>query len=321
MDALLQIIILAAFMLAGALLQRLHVAPKPKITDWAIKMVLWILLAVMGFRLGNSRDLLARIGEIGLVAGATALFTLAGTVLFINLAYSIAGRLVRSTQAGGAAGSAGIKAARTSARDLLAHFKGPGLLLGMVVLGGLAGILLPENHALDYGLITGWILNALLFLIGVQFAQSGLSLKAAFVRIDTLLVPLATVVGSLAGGIVVAFIFRLAIGQGMALAAGFGWYSLSGVLITNLGDPVLGSAAFLANMIREAAALLLIPILAQGRHPYTTIGAGGATAMDVTLPLIEQCTGPDSVPVSFTSGALLSLLVPLLVPLCWSLPF
>jgi len=321
MDALIQILILAAFMLAGALLHRLHLAPKPLLTDWLIKLVLWVLLAVMGFRLGNSRELLARIGEIGLVAAATATFALIGTVVCINLAYSLALRLQRPGKNGVGARPAAHTGHRGNLRQTIAHFKGPGLLLLMVLLGGIAGVLLPEYKNLDYGLITTWVLNALLFMIGVQFAQSGLSLKAAFVRLDTLLIPLATVVGSLLGGVVVAVLFRLAIGQGMALAAGFGWYSLSGVMITNLGDPILGSAAFLANMIREALALLLIPLLARGRHPYTAIGAGGATAMDVTLPLIEQCTGPDSVPVSFTSGALLSLLVPVLVPLCWALPF
>jgi len=41
--------------------------------------------------------------------------------------------------------------------------------------------------------------------------------------------------------------------------------------------------------------------------------------MDVTLPLIEQCIGPDAVPVSFTSGAVLSMLVPFLVPLFYAM--
>jgi uncharacterized membrane protein YbjE (DUF340 family) len=113
--------------------------------------------------------------------------------------------------------------------------------------------------------------------------------------------------------------FGLSAGKGLALSAGFGWYSLSGVLISDMGDAMLGSAAFLANMIREALALVLIPVLAVTRRPYTAIGVGGATAMDVTLPLIEQCIGPDAVPVSFTSGAVLSMLVPVLVPLFYRL--
>jgi uncharacterized membrane protein YbjE (DUF340 family) len=188
----------------------------------------------------------------------------------------------------------------------------------VVIVGFAIGAFSPEA-ALDYGRVTGWVLNALLFMIGLQFAQSGISLRSAFVRADTALVPIATVAGSLAGGLAVAAVFGLSAGKGLSLAAGFGWYSLSGVLISDLGDPALGSAAFLANMARESLALILIPVLATTKRPYAAIGVGGATAMDVTLPLVEQCLGPDSVPVSFTSGAILSLLVPVLVPLFYGL--
>ncbi len=192
------------------------------------------------------------------------------------------------------------------------------MLLGIVLAGFLSGMAAP-GAAFDYSRVTGWVLDALLFMIGLQFAQSGLSLKTAFVRIDTILVPLATLVGTLCGGLIVAAVFRLSAGKGLALSAGFGWYTLSGVLISDLGDPALGSAAFLANMARESIAFILIPILAMTRRPYTAIACGGATAMDVTLPLIEQCLGPEAVPVSFTSGAILSLLVPILVPLFYGL--
>ena len=194
------------------------------------------------------------------------------------------------------------------------------MLLGIVLIGFLSGMAAP-GAAFDYSLVTGWVLDALLFMIGLQFAQSGLSLKAAFVRIDTIIVPAATILGTLAGGLIVAAVFRLSAGKGLALSAGFGWYTLSGVLISDLGDPVLGSAAFLANMARESIAFILIPVLAMTRRPYAAIACGGATAMDVTLPLLEQCLGPDSVPVSFTSGAILSLLVPVLVPLFYGLKF
>jgi len=315
MDAFIQIGILVGFLLAGALLHALRLSPPPKLTDLLIKIVLWALLLVMGFRLGNARELSSRLGEIGLLAAAVAVFALAGTVAAIRLAYALLA-LARGAGARPVPAAGGVKA---KARLDPARFRGPGLLLGVVVLGFAAGALLPEFASLDYGSVTGWVLNALLFMIGVQFAQSGISLRAAFVRVDTILVPAATVAGSLAGGLLAAALFNLGAGKGMALAAGFGWYSLSGVLIADLGDAALGSAAFLANMIREALALLLIPVLAATRYPYTAIGAGGATAMDVTLPLIEQCAGPASVPVSFASGAMLSLLVPVLVPLFYNL--
>ena len=284
MNTLFQIVILTGFLLAGGLIWRLRLAPPARYTDQIIKLVLRALLALMGFRLGNSRALFARLPEIGLMATITAAGALLGTILLINLAYSLFARQAR--QADQAARSAD-RSVPTAARRLT-QLRDPGLLLLMVVLGAAVGLLLPEFQRLDYGLVTGWVLNALLFMIGIQFAQSGLSLKTAFVRLDTLLVPLATVVGTLLGSLPVAWIFGLTVGKALSLGAGFGWYSLSGVIISNLGDPLLGAAAFLANLVREAAALLLIPFLAAGRYPYTAIGAGGATAMDVTSVLICQ---------------------------------
>mgnify|MGYP001010584232 CR=1 FL=1 len=331
MEAFLQILVLVAFLAAGALSHALKLAPRPAITDAVIKLVLWALLFVMGFRLGNARELFDRLPEIGLLAGATALFALAGTVVAIFAAYAAfdalrgrrpagaRGRGEAPAEGAGTPAGANATANRAAERPGWAHFRGPAILLGVVVLGLTLGALIPEFHGVDYGSVTGWVLNALLFFVGVQFAQSGLSLRSAFARADTLIVPAATVAGSLAGGLAVALVFGMGAGKGMALAAGFGWYSLSGVLIADLGDPALGSAAFLANMLREALALVLIPVLASTKRPYSAIGAGGATAMDVTLPLIEQCAGPASVPVSFASGAMLSLLVPLLVPLFYRL--
>ncbi|MBU0928244.1 MAG: lysine exporter LysO family protein [Spirochaetes bacterium] len=333
MGAFVQILVLLAFMAAGAIVFFLRLAPPPRISDLLIKIVLWALLLVMGFRLGNAGELRERLGEIGLLALGTAVASVAGTVLAIRAAYALleavrsrlAGRAGPAAAPGNAVASAGAEAAGgASAGTAVAgrfdwgHFKGPAVLLAVVVVGFVSGALAPEVR-LDYGRVTGWVLNALLFMIGLQFAQSGISLRAAFVRADTALVPAATVVGSLAGGLAVAAVFGISAGKGLALSAGFGWYSLSGVLISDLGDPALGSAAFLANMIREALALVLIPVLAATRRPYAAIGVAGATAMDVTLPLIEQCVGPESVPVSFTSGAILSLLVPVLVPLFFSM--
>lgn len=329
MDAILQIAVLIAFLLAGAALHLLKLAPKPVVVDFLLKLTLWALLFVMGYRLGNSSELFERMGEIGAMATATAILALAGTVAAIRLAYAMldfargrraSGRGAAATEPAVAEASA-VQVGAAHARPGIdwAHFKAPAILLGVVVVGVIAGVASPELRGFDYGAVTGWVLNALLFMVGMQFAQSGLSLRAAFARVDTILVPAATAVGSLAGGALVALIFSIGIGKGMALAAGFGWYSLSGVLIADLGDPALGSAAFLANMLREALALVLIPLLAASKRPYTAIGAGGATAMDVTLPLIEQCVGPAAVPVSFTSGALLSLLVPFIVPLVYAL--
>jgi len=166
---------------------------------------------------------------------------------------------------------------------------------------------------------TTYLLYALLFLIGVQMVRNEVDLKRAMLHPATFLVPLLTMLGSLGGGLALSGVFDLQAGKALSLAAGFGWYSLSGVLISEMGDPVLGAAGFLINVIREAIALLSISFLARINMPLAAIGVGGATSMDVTLPLIERSCGASYVPLSIVNGAVLSMLVPLLVPFFYSL--
>jgi uncharacterized membrane protein YbjE (DUF340 family) len=75
----------------------------------------------------------------------------------------------------------------------------------------------------------------------------------------------------------------------------------------------------MANILRETIALLAIPFLGEARLAWLAVGVGGATSMDVTLPLIERSCGTEIVPLSIASGAVLSLLVPVLVPLFYNL--
>jgi len=320
MEALAQILLLALFIAAGAVLPRLRLAgrslaPEARAVDFLLTLVLRLLLAAMGFRIGNDGSLvskLARIGALGAAAGALAT---AGTLLAVFLA------LLPSRLRGGPFIAGGRTPAAPSATfaALWARLRAPFSLIAFIAAGLALGLVLPE---LDGGLVSSlssWILYALLFLIGMQFSQSGVSLRGAFLDPRILVVPVATAVGSLGAGLLLVPLFGLGPGKAMALVGGFGWYSLSGAIIADLGDPALGSAAFLANMVREALALLTIPFLSRSPMPQLAIAVGGATAMDVTLPLIEEGAGPGIVPASFASGALLSLAVPLIVPLLYSL--
>jgi uncharacterized membrane protein YbjE (DUF340 family) len=68
------------------------------------------------------------------------------------------------------------------------------------------------------------------------------------------------------------------------MASGFGWYSLSGILLTESFGPVIGSAAFFNDLCRELLAIMLIPGLVR-RSRSTALGLCGATSMDFTLPV------------------------------------
>jgi len=318
MSGLIDIALLLAFLGGGALLARFRLAPRNAVVDSIVRYVLWVLLLGMGFRIGNNPELYANLGTMGAMAFATALLAVTGSCLALYGASFFVPGLRREAAGSGLKRRAGQWSFRSRFLGFFAQLQAPFKLLVFVVAGLALGLVLPPL-SFDMGKVTGWTLDALLFFIGMQFVQSGASLKEALASPAALAVPIATIVGTLASSLLLIPLFSLSAGKAMALAGGFGWYSLSGVLISNLGDPVLGSASFLANMFRESLALLLIPVLGRSRIPAMAVSVGGATAMDVTLPLIEQSAGPWIVPVSFMSGALLSLVVPFLVPICFRL--
>ncbi|PSW17282.1 lysine exporter LysO family protein [Photobacterium sanctipauli] len=156
------------------------------------------------------------------------------------------------------------------------------------------------------------ILLLLLFLIGIQLRNSGMTLRQILLNKKGMTIAAAILLTSLPGGLIAALILDLPYNQGLAMASGFGWYSLAGILIGDSLGPVFGGAAFLNELLRELVALSLIPVVIR-RYPATAIGYAGATAMDFTLPIIQNCGGIRCVPVAIVSGFILSLLVPFLM--------
>ena len=103
------------------------------------------------------------------------------------------------------------------------------------------------------------------------------------------------------------------------MGSGFGYYSLSSILITEYRGPELGTVALLANIIREVVTLLGAPLLVRFFGPLTPISCGGATTMDTTLPIITRTSGQDFVILSLFHGFLVDFSVPFLVTFFCSL--
>jgi uncharacterized membrane protein YbjE (DUF340 family) len=153
------------------------------------------------------------------------------------------------------------------------------------------------------------ILMLLLFLIGIELGNSGMSLKQIFVNRNGILIAVTVALSSWLGGIACSVVLDIPVHQALALSSGFGWYSLAGILMTDHLGPVYGGASFIIELGRELVALVLIPFF-MIRKPATAIGYAGATAMDFTLPVIQASGGIRCVPVAIVSGFLLSLAVP-----------
>lgn len=152
----------------------------------------------------------------------------------------------------------------------------------------------------------------LLFLVGIQLRNNGMSLRQIVLNRRGMIVAVVVTASSLLGGILNAFILGLPLKTGLAMASGFGWYSLSGILLTESFGPVIGSAAFFNDLCRELLAIMLIPGLIR-RSRSTALGLCGATSMDFTLPVLQRSGGVEIVPAAIVHGFLLSLLVPILI--------
>ena len=189
-------------------------------------------------------------------------------------------------------------------------------ILIVLVLGIGAGYFMPADLSAFIDSASSYMLLILLFSVGIDMGLN----KEVFTRIKELgfkilLIPFGVVVGSLCGDVLTALFVKLSIKEGLAISAGLGWYSLSGILITEAGNPVGGTIAFLANVFREMLTFIVVPFVASHLNYYCAIAPAGATAMDTTLGIISKNTNGTIAVLSFVSGVICTLLVPVLVPI------
>ncbi len=190
------------------------------------------------------------------------------------------------------------------------------VILVVLVLGIGAGYLLPADMSAFIDSASSYMLLLLLFSVGID---TGLN-KAVFTRIKELgfkilLIPFGITVGSLCGGLLTSFLVSVSAKEGLAISAGLGWYSLSGVLITEAGNPVGGTISFLANVFREMLTFIIVPFVASHLNYYCAIAPAGATSMDTTLGIISKNTNGTIAVLSFVNGVICTFIVPILVPL------
>lgn len=160
-----------------------------------------------------------------------------------------------------------------------------------------------------------YALYLLLFFVGVGMGGNNSvwqMLKNMNAKI--VLVPAAVVAGSLAGAAAFApFLKNISLSEAMAVVSGFGYYSLSSIMITQLRGETLGVIALLSNIAREIITLLTIPYLMAAFGKLAPIAAGGATSMDTTLPVILKYTGKEYALVSIFSGVALTITAPFII--------
>lgn len=182
------------------------------------------------------------------------------------------------------------------------------------------------GHFLFSAELVAWIdqimpyaLWMLIFFIGIEIGTN----KTVFRKIREynvriLVVPVAVALGSISAGMLAGLFMGQPLHEAGAVASGMGFYSVSAVILREMGSAQLGTVAFLTNLIRETLAILLIPLVAKYFGKYAAIAPSGATAMDTTLPVIAKATDQETALIAVITGVVLTGLVPVLVPLIYN---
>ncbi|SES77238.1 lysine exporter LysO family protein [Thorsellia anophelis] len=279
-----------------------HASQINKFINQFLNYMVFVILFCMGVNLAFLEDLVTNLKRIALYSGTFFFFICLANLLILMLLSWI-----------------------TPWRDskIKGHgkinwlmLKGSLELIGCVIAGFIIGVSFNDtkvepllNYALD---ISQYALSILIFLVGIQLRHSGLTIKQILLNKKGLLLSGLILTSSLLAGMLAALILGMDMKLGLALSSGFGWYSLSGILISDAYGPLWGSIAFFNDLAREILVIILIPIFT-AQYRYITLGLSGATSMDFTLPILQKNGGIEIVPAAIVQGFILSLAALLLL--------
>jgi len=261
-----------------------------------------VMVLAMGMQLGGSEEVMASLRALGY---RLALLSLA-PILFTIVAVMLVQRLMGTKFAGG----------RPQDGEGRGDVSLSLLVSSTLFLGVLVGRYLPAvSRTIDTEAVILYSLSALFVGIGVGLGQNvHVFRQIGELGLRVLLLPLATVVASVAGGVLAASFGGISYGLGAAVGAGMGYYTLTAALITGSSGPEAGSLAFVANVVRELVTITGAPLLAR-LGVMVPIAVGGCTSLDSSLPALEWSLSKEMVVVAIVSGFVLSVLAPVLIPL------
>ncbi|WP_350342643.1 lysine exporter LysO family protein [Proteinivorax tanatarense] len=276
-----------------------------KTISTGITLSLLGLLFSMGVALGRDQQLLANFSHIGAKALLISISSIIGSIgcLWItNLKYQFDLSSPSYENDSAEPPSQGLK---LILYILLALF------IGMTI-----GAVGPANIAMIVEHGGMFFLYILLFLIGYDLYSNRQTLqKVKQQGLKTLLIPASIAIGSIISMLPIVILLPFNFFELGAVASGFGWYSLSSVIISQSYCSYLGMIALLSNIIREVLALIITPIIPKFLPKVIAIAPAGATSMDTLLPVIVKSTHVGITPISILTGTILSMLVYILVPL------
>lgn len=193
--------------------------------------------------------------------------------------------------------------------------KGSLIIVGFFVVGIVLGLNIDSlKECTEY---SSYVLYALMFTVGVSIGCDKKTLNSLRNQdLRVVLLPVATIVGTLGAALLLTPLMTdMSLREVLTVASGFGYYSLSSIIITEYSGAEIGTIALIANIVREIMALLMAPLMVRWFSPLALISASGATSLDTLLPIITRFSGKEFVVISIFHGLVMELTVPVLVTL------
>ena len=315
----------AGYILAARLRQR---GQKTGSVQKVMMITIYILVFIMGLRMGVNEQVTSNLGIIGLQSLVITGFAVAGSMLAIFGARKILGMdrygSMNKEETSGIEKEDGGKNEHASISS--SDIKSTVIILLLVAAGMLCGCFIisrcfPEilgafDSASSYALTV--FICILLAFVGFDLGISGNMISnMRTVGVKACVFPFAAVAGSLVLGTVSGFFFGFSVREGIAISAGFGWYTYAPVVIAGAGPQyaIASAVSFMHNVIRELSGIILIPILAKKTGYLEVTGIPGVAAMDVCMPIVERSCRQDTVVYSFATGLLMCVATSVVVPL------
>ena len=308
-------VMIACYLLASRLRRY---ADRLGFVNTLLSVSVYALVFVMGLRMGADEEVTSSLGSIGVQALFITFLTAVGSMLGGTAARKIvhlnrhalpAGTEVEDAgERGGGVNTSGIKSSVIICLMVIC-----GMLLGYFVLPQLMA---PERFEEISGTLL--VIGLCIMLGSVGFSMG---LDGSIVRVlrgaglGVVLVPIFSVIGSLLAGVVYSLLTPMTLREGLAISAGFGWYTMAPSVISGAGHAVAGAVSFLHNVLRETMGLIFLPLIASKIGYIEAVTIPGTASTDLCLPLVEKYCNPETMAYSFCTGMLMCLSCAALVPL------
>ena len=345
-------IMIACYLIASKV--RAH-AEKFSFLEKMMNLVIYLLVCIMGLRMGANEEVTSNLGTIGLQSVLITLLTVGGSMLAVFVTRKLVGldrhampvvrekscvttaekdfievsALAEELDAAAENAASAVEAyeeEKPEAAEDPQHTSGAKttlIILGFVIAGMLGGYFLIPRFFADLAVfqeMSGtWLTIGICILLGLVGFNMGLSgtivQNLKNIGVKVIFFPIAAVAGSLLAGMLYGILSPLSVGEAVAVSAGFGWYTLAPSMITEAGYAVAGAISFMHNVIRETLGIIIIPLAAQKIGYLESTAIPGVAAMDVCVPIVERSCNEETIVYSFCTGALMCVAVPLVVPL------